>query len=117
MPIKNKSVKQVVKDELLDKSHISDRVVRIYICNQDNIPQVLKVEKKVRNENDWEDMKASWKDECVTLDYINKVICAKAKKPFVLSMRIIERDTNGAEFNPLGDNVSILLHKTNFKTH
>ncbi len=109
MPILTKTLKEVVNDELIDKGYITNRIVKIAICKMDGTPSVILGDGCVRDDAEWEAMKKQWDKTCKMVDAMNKG--KTLSKHFKLCMQIDEIHDDGTHINPLGTNVSLIIHK------
>lgn len=109
MPILTKTLKEVVNDELIDKGYITNRVVRIVICKMDGTPTVVLGDGRVRDEVEWTAMQKKWSKACKMVDAMDKG--KTLSKHFKLCMQIDEIHDDGTHINPLGTNVSLIIHK------
>lgn len=109
MPILTKTLNEVVNDELIDKGYITNRVVRIVICKMDGTPLVVLGDGRVRNNAEHAVMEKKWDKACKMVDAMSKN--KMFSKHFKLCMQIDEMRDDGTHINPLGTNVSLIIHK------
>lgn len=107
MPILNKSITDIVKDELIN--HVEDnRKVAIYLTDKNNKPFFLMDDAKVRNNYEWDEFKKKW--EHVKEQFEDSHL---SKHDYKLSARIMEMADEGYEVNVLGQNVNLINHTVN----
>lgn len=107
MPILNKSITDIVKDELIN--HVEDnRKVAIYLTDKNNKPFFLMDDAKVCNNYEFDKFKKKW--ERIKKQFDGSPF---SKYNYKLSVRIIETTDDGYQVNVLGQNVSLINHTVN----